>query len=513
MTQQAVSDFLSHADERFITAMNTHALLGMGVGIVQGAEIVYTQGFGLADVTNEQPVSPTTVFRVGTLSEASTAIGLLHLWEQQGFSLDAPVNEYLKHYQITHSYASAPPVTFRHLLTHTSGLGELRTWSDLFRPSCGLNAKPDTPTPAPWEYYARGLQPEVYPQMKVAPSAHTYNTIGQLIEDISGEPFDTYMQTHIFTPFGMHTSDYLLSDRVHPLLAQGYRVRKHQTIPVAYREIIPRAARALFSTVTDMCQYMVALLNGGTNAHGTLLQPETVSLLFAPYYQLSPQLPAVGMAFQMETWGEHRIAVLSADSQLGFAATMVLAPDDQLGIVLLTNTETGSLAPLAYDVLSQLLGLEDPNMLHPALLETPYLWQELCGFYGPDQGANFHLWQHLGGEVEVFVQNNRLHIRSLAGKLRHGVPLTRTDPSNPLVFETAPSKSVAWITGVEQPRLQLEFKRNHAYRIDRLYAGVDILYKRRWQESIRWKATFGGLGVLAGVAWAVYRQMASADSP
>jgi CubicO group peptidase (beta-lactamase class C family) len=95
-----------------------------------------------------------------------TAIGLMQLWEQGLFGLDDPVNAHLKSYDVRQPDRTAPQVTFRHILTHTSGLGELRGVTDLFRPVIGLGTKPGKPTLAPAEYYPKGLRTAVSPGTK-----------------------------------------------------------------------------------------------------------------------------------------------------------------------------------------------------------------------------------------------------------------------------------------------------------------------------------------------------------
>ena len=81
MSQQFVSGFLNNVDEQIISTMNAHALIGLGIGIVQGNEIIYARGFGWADTSQQRPVTPDTTFRIGSLSKTCTALGLMQLWE------------------------------------------------------------------------------------------------------------------------------------------------------------------------------------------------------------------------------------------------------------------------------------------------------------------------------------------------------------------------------------------------------------------------------------------------
>jgi CubicO group peptidase (beta-lactamase class C family) len=80
--------------------MSEYTLPGVGVGIIYGGKPVYLRGFGLAEIEEGKPVTPRTIFRVGSIPKTLTAVGLMQLWEQEKFGLDDPVNDHLKTYQV-----------------------------------------------------------------------------------------------------------------------------------------------------------------------------------------------------------------------------------------------------------------------------------------------------------------------------------------------------------------------------------------------------------------------------
>ena len=339
MTREAVESVLERADELIVAAMNERTTAGLGVGVVNGSETLYAKGFGLADVERGSPVTPKTVFRIGSITKTMTAIGLMRLWERGRFDLDDPVNDYLRGYRVEHPDPAAPPVTFRHMLTHTSGIGELRKMTDLFRPMSGLGAKPYGPAPSPEEYYARGLRPSVYPGTKWVYTNHAYNVLGQLVEDISGAPFAGYMRENVFVPLGMQNTDYLRSERVREGLAQGYNFSRGRLKPVKYTEIVVRGAGSVFSSVDDMCRYVAALLRGGANEHGRVLEPETLSPMMEPHYRLDERLPAMGLAFLLDAFDGHLMAGHDGGWP-GFLSSMLLCPEEELGVVVFVNASS-----------------------------------------------------------------------------------------------------------------------------------------------------------------------------
>ncbi len=499
MTREAVESVLERADELIVAAMNERTTAGLGVGVVNGSETLYAKGFGLADVERGSPVTPKTVFRIGSITKTMTAIGLMRLWERGRFDLDDPVNDYLRDYRVEHPDPAAPPVTFRHMLTHTSGIGELRKMTDLFRPMSGLGAKPDGPAPSPEEYYAGGLRPSVYPGTKWVYANHAYNVLGQLVEDISGVPFAGYMRENVFVPLGMQNTDYLRSERVREGLAQGYNFSRGRLKPVKYTEIVVRGAGSVFSSVDDMCRYVAALLRGGANEHGRVLEPETLSPMMEPHYRLDERLPAMGLAFLLDAFDGHLIAGHDGGWP-GFLSSMLLCPEEELGVVVFVNASSLAAQEAAQGLMGAMLDVPEPASRLPkkGILESPHLWSELRGFYGPvgPLNTNARAWLMYAGELEVLVEDNHLAMRTLVGPVRKGVRLYPTDPSDPLAFEAV----------YEDQTFRVVFERDAGSgRVDHLLVGFDKLRKRPMVRSLRLKAMAGlGAGacaVLATAAW------------
>ena len=104
----AVAQVLEQADESVIAAMNENAHSGMAVGIVHQGQLVYAKGFGLADADSGRPVTPATVFRIGSITKTFTTVGLMQLWERDMFQLDDPVNNHLKSFKVQHRDPHAP---------------------------------------------------------------------------------------------------------------------------------------------------------------------------------------------------------------------------------------------------------------------------------------------------------------------------------------------------------------------------------------------------------------------
>ena len=480
-----------------VEAFNEHSLAGLAVGVVRGGELVRFEGVGLADAVSGRPVERDTVFRIGSISKTMTAIAVMQLVEEGRVSLDDPVNEHLRGFRVE---GPGAPVTVRHLLTHTGGVGELRRWSDLARPTIGLARKLDAPPVELTRMYAPVLRAEVEPGTKWAYANHGYATLGQLVEDVSGEPFAERMRARLFDPLGMDGTDFLRSERVRDRLAVGYAMGRRGPKAVKDTEIAVAPAGSVFSSVEDMSRYLAALLRGGE----PVLRPETLALMLEPQDGAEEPLAAMGLAFMLDRVGGKRVAGHDGGWP-GFVSSLTFAPDDDVGVLAFTNTNS-PFAPhtVALELLRGELGLGADE--RPPVAESPQLWRELAGVYKPARGLNTNLrwWPLFGGEVEIGVRRGHLTASapSPVRALRKGLRLHASDPDDPLVFEVRHE-------GVAVP---VRFERGPGGRVDSVRTGSSRggflrLHRRPRATSLRlWARAAAGSAALAGAATAVRRR-------
>jgi CubicO group peptidase (beta-lactamase class C family) len=491
---------LSWVRDVAVDVYNEHTLSGLAVGVVRDGRLDHFTGLGLANAATGRPVEPDTVFRIGSVTKTMTAIGVMQLVEEGALGLDDPVNEHLRSVRIVPPAASAPPVTVRHLLTHTGGLGELRGWSDLLRPTIALAVKPGAELPDLAEYYAPGLRAEVPAGTKWAYANHGFAVLGQLVEDLRGEPFAASMQRRLFEPLEMASTDFLRSDRIRDRLAVGYASRFGRLRPVKDQEIAIAPAGSVFSTTEDMARYVAALLTGGAG----VLRPETLAQMLELQEETNPGVPGMGLAFMLERAGEHRVAGHDGGWS-GFVSAMRFAPDDGVGVLAFTNTSAGT-APheVSERVLRRLLDLpEEPEQ--PRVVERPHLWPELVGVYKLPRGpmTNLRWWPVIGGELEVLVKGGHLSVRAPTplGPLRKGLRLRAVAEDDPLLFEARHEKLV----------VPVAFERDAAGRVASVRAGSTSagfvrLVRRPRLASLRLWGRAAGAGAALGTAGLLRRR-------
>jgi CubicO group peptidase (beta-lactamase class C family) len=490
MLEESIQKTMGEMDHLLVQAYNAHALPGLAVGIVHDGELVYSRTFGYADIDEKTPVTNDTVFRIMSISKTFTAIGIMQLWEQGKFELDDPVNRYLKSMKVLHKDLDAPPVTFRHLLTHTSGIGEAPNLPFLMHPVVGLASRPDMPIESMPELYSKRLTPELYPGEKWSYSNHAFAALAQLIEDISGQPFAHYMLENVFEPLGMQSTDYILSPRVRDRLAQGYQSKQGRFVPYPYLRLRTPGCGGIFSTLSEMAKYVSALMNGGQNEHGSVLKPETLELMMTSQLDTDPRVFSQGLAFMLEHYGDYLVAEHSGGWP-GFISSMRVIPGAKLAMLAFTNVSSGAPDLITRDILHHLLGLPLPTekIPDPTILKRPYDWPEFCGAYGPKPGllTNFRFWSSMGGEIEVYVKNAQLMVRGLIGPAAKGIPIYRADPHDPYLYRGVFEKNV----------MTFLFQVDEEGKVQRVSSGSNVFYKRPEQESVRYRA-MSVMGSLSG---------------
>jgi hypothetical protein len=267
---------------------------------------------------------------------------------------------------------------------------------------------------------------------------HGFATLGQIVEDVSGMALERYFRGRIFEPLCMADTSLVRSDRVASRLATGYTLGRHGVQAVPDRDWIGAGAGGIYSTARDIARFAAALMGGGANEHGSILQPATLSMMFEPHFQPDLRVPGWGLGFARGETGAHH--VVGHDGILpGFNSTLLVAPDDGVAIVAFTNGSAGAFVWMQTEfnrLLRHLLDVPD-EVIRTDIPQHPEVWGELCGGYRlPARISDLRGRLAIPGGVEVFVRGGRLMIRALTPipTLYRGLPLHPDNADDPYVF-------------------------------------------------------------------------------
>lgn len=302
-------------------------IAGAVVVIVRDGQIVAQRGYGYADVKSRRPVDPErTLFRPGSVSKLITWTAVMQQVEQGRIDLDADVNRYLD-FRIP-PY-EGKPVTMRQIMTHTAGFEE--------QVKNLIENVPATVPPydtllkrwIPHRIFAPGTTP--------AYSNYATSLAGYIVERVSGEPFNDYVDRHIHAPLGMRHSTFRqpLPPPLRPLMSTGYKQASGD--PVPFELVGPAPAGAMSATGTDMARFMIAHLNRGELNGQRILKPETAQLMHGTALTMIPPLDRMRLGF-FETNINGREVIAHLGDTGAFHSSLHLFLNENTGLYLSLNS-------------------------------------------------------------------------------------------------------------------------------------------------------------------------------
>lgn len=302
-------------------------IAGGVVVVVKDGSVLFSRGYGYADLKARTPVSPeTTLFRPGSTSKLFTWTAVMQMVEQGKVDLDHDVNEYID-FKIP-PY-EGKPITLRNLMTHTAGLEE-----------AARDLLPATAEEVNLERYLKTHLPAriFSPGEKVAYSNYGCGLAGYIVQRVSGERFEDYVQRHVFQPLNMaHSSfDQPLPAALAPLMAKGYKTASDgEAQPFEF--VDPPPAGALSSSAIDMAQFMIAQLQGGRYGDTRILKESTAELMHTQQYTASPGMVGYDLGFYQEDRNGLRIIGHGGDTEV-FHSDLHLLLDKNVGIFMSFNS-------------------------------------------------------------------------------------------------------------------------------------------------------------------------------
>jgi len=351
---------LAAIDKFVVAEMDAQRIPGLALGIVQDGRIVQIRGFGKAD-SSGRAVTPQTPFIIGSLAKSFTALATMQLVEAGKVELDAPVQRYLPWFRVADEEASAH-ITVRHLLNHTSGLSA--------KTGKSFQGNGDTSDGA-LEKAVRKLSDAQLTEpvgTTFQYSTINYSVLGLVVQTVTGQSYETYVQEHIFGPLEMRHSFTSETEAEPQGLATGhyYWFGRPKAVDLPYnRGLLP--AGYLISSAEDMAHYLIAQLNGGRYGGATVLSPSGTAEMHRPAVPTPEADTSYGMG-----WDVGPVNGIPAVSHQGetfnFHANIVLIPGSERGVVVLMNAENspdlfirGRMKTVADGVASLLQGQAPPS--------------------------------------------------------------------------------------------------------------------------------------------------------
>ncbi|MGI9517130.1 MAG: serine hydrolase [Pirellulaceae bacterium] len=326
--------------------LHDFAVPGAALAIIDNGEIVLQKGYGFADVENEVQVTTKTGFNIGSISKCFAAWGIMKLVEEGKLDLDAPAEQYLSRWQFPESDFDSKEVTIRRMLSHTAGLSlhGYPGWSpddELPTIEESLNGKNNG---------APRVEIIMEPGTQYKYSGGGYTVMQLIIEEVTGQKFEDYMQAEILEPLGMTSSSFKIDDKIMAASASSYDKFAE---PTDFELFTAQAAAGFHTTIEDFTRFALANLYGHENfgQHNPVLPGETLQQMM----QASPQAEGrygYGMGYFAESLPEKAIAMAGhRGANTGWHAIFTVNPETNDGFVMITNGGSGHqvYSPILYD--------------------------------------------------------------------------------------------------------------------------------------------------------------------
>ena len=319
--------------QQFIPRMMQHVgVPGLSITVIRDAKIIWSEAFGVRNNETREPLTTDTPFEAASFSKAAFAYAVLNLCDQGKLSLDTPLWNYRPNYFLPADDPRSKLITTRMILSHTSG----------------LHYRPDD----------KSVQIHSTPGEKWFYSAMGYGYLQRIVEHITGQPLENFMQTNLLRPFGMSKSSYDWNDEYEKTAARGHdqdgkRVAgqnfyesfrnftpaaKAKILAVQPEDAAPGAGFSLTTTPKDYARYLVEILKPSVDdkAH---LSPTMLKEMLKPQIKVSTPI-SWGLGWTIEN-GEAGVAFYHYGNSGTLQHLAVGLKEQQAGVVIMTNSGNG----------------------------------------------------------------------------------------------------------------------------------------------------------------------------
>ena len=328
---------------------------GMAVGVAKDGKVVYMKGFGYRDVEKQLPVTPKTLFAIGSSTKAFTAMAVGMLVDDGKLDLDTPVIEYLPDFRLYDDYATLH-TTPRDLLCHRTGMpGYDSLWILSHRSRD--------------EYYRRlrYLKPNAGFRDVFQYNNYMYMVAGILVGRLGSGSWEKFVAEHIFKPLGMENSNFSVNDTKRATdYSQPYMSFTGEPVKVPFRNIEAFGpGGAINSNIEDMMEWVMLYIDGGKVGDSQLVSKTSLAQMYLPHMTIRnpgcakmAQSSMYGQGWYISDYRGYHLVEHGGNID-GFSTLISFLPKEKTGVVVLSNSLNIMGYVIVRDIYDRLLGLEE----------------------------------------------------------------------------------------------------------------------------------------------------------
>jgi len=395
-------------------AVEKNHVTGAGVALVSNGQLLWCGGFGKADLAANRDASCDTEFRVGSISKTFVALALLKLEEEGKINLYARLQDVAPEIPLKNRWASSNPVRIVNLLEHTAGFDDME-FSEVYN----RHDRPDYPLLDVFKHFQEPQNVRWPPGTRFSYSNPGYGIVGYLIERVTAQPFDAYIQKNILAPLEITVGDFRLTDANRAALAQGYEGNPPRAVP--YKNIYLRPAGDMKASPGELAKLVQFFLRRGRAGDAQLVKPESIARMEYPE-TLSSVKNGLRLGYGLANYTESEGGVITHghDGGIdGFISSYRYMPEQNWGyVVLLNNTASGKALNDMNHLAIEFLSKDFPKPQQPVISLTAKELKKFSGYYAP-RAPRSQLLAFLGeltGGTWIRVADGKLECSQLFGK-------------------------------------------------------------------------------------------------
>ena len=320
-------EFELMTDELMKELMEKYHVPGVTLSVVKDGKLFMKKGYGYGNLENKIPVNPDeTLFGIGSVTKTFTATAALQLWEKGQLNLDDEVNKYLHDFKI--EYYKENPIKIKHLLTHTAGFDEkiLNIMSDDI----------DAPLTDLGEFLKKEMPKAVREPGKIMQySNHGMTLMGHIVENVSKQSIDHYVEQEIFQKLGMKNSCYYMTRDLIGKASKGYLFSKGRYREMQPTVVITHPAGSILSTGSDMAKFLIAHLE-----YGEILKEETLRTMHQTHFTHGDSMLGNAYGFYEVMRAQNKVIEHGGNTP-EFSSLVSFCPEKKLGFFIASNTNEG----------------------------------------------------------------------------------------------------------------------------------------------------------------------------
>jgi zinc protease len=309
--------------------LDVYRVPSISLALVKGDRIVWTQAFGYQNVAKRVPADPETVYVTGSIFKVIVATAIMQQVDEGKLELDAPVNKYLKGFQVPNSFEKDAPLTVRHLLSHHGGVPNGAQLVELW----------DRRLPASVEDVVRKQVKVVSkPGTKFEYSNLAYTLAGYLVGQVDGTTFERAMARRLFTPLDMKRTAFTPTAAMIEDLAIPYQNSSNgkEVLPTGRVRLDVYPAGDVYSTPSDLARFLILHINGGKYGDKQIVSPKSIAEMAKLQFAKKDAHAGEGLGWMIRPAGQGR-HMWHNGAVPGFYSFMMIDPDKRVGAVLFAN--------------------------------------------------------------------------------------------------------------------------------------------------------------------------------